>query len=202
MRAWSLLLVCGLRLHRCSDRAVAAVAVAGLRPARRRCPAASPRPCSRSSSRIPPTPAGPRSCAPPPAAAGSWRWPAGTSCRCWWPGPWPPRSRSAPWAPCARSKTSPLCLPAQASADPVPCTSTAPCPGSCTAHPQLQELTGNPGETADLPRLGLHRLPAGEIPLLPGLACVLAGYDGPPNPDADPASSWPGSQRHCLPRRS
>jgi len=75
-------------------------------------------------------------------------------------------------------------------------------PGFLHAHPQLQELTGNPGETADLPRLGLHRLPAGEIPLLPGLACVLAGYDGPPNPDADPASSWPGSQRHCLPRRS
>ena len=26
---------------------------------------------------------------------------------------------------------------------------------------------------------GLHRLPIGEIPLLRGLACVLAGYDGP-----------------------
>lgn len=36
-----------------------------MRPARRRCPAASPRPCSRSSRWIPPTPAGPRSCAPP-----------------------------------------------------------------------------------------------------------------------------------------
>jgi len=58
----SLLLACGLRLHRCSDRAVAGVAVAGLRPARRRCPAASPRPCLRSSSRLPPAPAGPRSC--------------------------------------------------------------------------------------------------------------------------------------------
>ena len=69
-------------------------------------------------------------------------------------------------------------------------------------HPQLQELTGNPDETGDLLRPGQRRLPAGEIPLLPGLACVLAGYDGPPDSDADPASSWPGSQRHCLPRRS
>ena len=41
-------------------------------------------------------------------------------------------------------------------------------------HPQLQELTDNPD---DLPRLGLHRLPTGEIPLPRGLASVLAGYD-------------------------
>jgi len=49
MRAWSLLLVCGLRLHRWSDRAVAGAAVAGMRPARRRCSTASPGPCPRSS---------------------------------------------------------------------------------------------------------------------------------------------------------
>jgi hypothetical protein len=38
MRAWSLLLACGLRLHRWSDRAVAEVAVAGMRPPRQRWP--------------------------------------------------------------------------------------------------------------------------------------------------------------------
>jgi hypothetical protein len=53
-------------------------------------------------------------------------------------------------------------------------------------HPQLQELTGNPGETDDLLRLGLHRLPIGEIPLLRGLAWVLAGYDGPGEPGRGP----------------
>ena len=43
---------------------------------------------------------------------------------------------------------------------------------------ELQELIENPDETDDLLRLGLHRLPIGEFPLLRGLAPVLAGYDG------------------------
>ena len=43
---------------------------------------------------------------------------------------------------------------------------------------ELQELTVNPDETDDLLRLGLHRLPPGDFPLLRGLAPVLAGYDG------------------------
>jgi hypothetical protein len=34
------------------------------------------------------------------------------------------------------------------------------------------------GETDDLLRLGLHRLTAGDFPLLRGLAPVLAAYDG------------------------
>lgn len=42
MRAWTLLLACGLRLHRWSNLAVAEVAAAGVRPARRRCPAVPP----------------------------------------------------------------------------------------------------------------------------------------------------------------
>ena len=53
-------------------------------------------------------------------------------------------------------------------------------------HPRLQEFTGNPGETGDLLRLGRHRLPTGEIPLLRGLASVLAGYDGPAEPGRGP----------------
>jgi hypothetical protein len=46
---------------------------------------------------------------------------------------------------------------------------------------ELQELVDNPDnpdETDDLLRLGLHRLPIGEFPLLRSLAAVLAAYDG------------------------
>ncbi|MCQ4122545.1 TetR/AcrR family transcriptional regulator C-terminal domain-containing protein [Rhodococcus tibetensis] len=43
---------------------------------------------------------------------------------------------------------------------------------------ELQELVEQPDETDDLLRLGLHRLPIGDFPLLRGLAPVLAAYDG------------------------
>src|ERR1022692_1042647 len=43
---------------------------------------------------------------------------------------------------------------------------------------ELQELVDNPDETDDLLRLGLHRLPIREFPLLRSLAPVLATYDG------------------------
>jgi AcrR family transcriptional regulator len=43
---------------------------------------------------------------------------------------------------------------------------------------ELQELVENPDETDDLLRLGLHRLPISEFPLLRSLASVLAAYDG------------------------
>jgi AcrR family transcriptional regulator len=43
---------------------------------------------------------------------------------------------------------------------------------------ELQELIDNPDETDDLLRLGLHRLPITEFPLLRSLAPVLASYDG------------------------
>ena len=43
---------------------------------------------------------------------------------------------------------------------------------------ELQELVEKPDETDDLLRLGLHRLPIGEFPLLRSLAPVLASYDG------------------------
>jgi hypothetical protein len=39
---------------------------------------------------------------------------------------------------------------------------------------ELQELIDNPDETDDLLRLGLHRLPIGEFPVLRSLAPVLA----------------------------
>lgn len=43
---------------------------------------------------------------------------------------------------------------------------------------ELQELVENEEETNDLLRLGLHRLPLREFPLLRGLAPALAAYDG------------------------
>jgi AcrR family transcriptional regulator len=43
---------------------------------------------------------------------------------------------------------------------------------------ELQELVERPDETDDLLRLGLHRLPIGEFPLVRSLAPVLASYDG------------------------
>jgi AcrR family transcriptional regulator len=43
---------------------------------------------------------------------------------------------------------------------------------------ELQELVEKPEETDDLLRLGLHRLPIGEFPLLRSLATVLATYNG------------------------
>jgi hypothetical protein len=43
---------------------------------------------------------------------------------------------------------------------------------------ELQELVDNPEETDDLLRLGLHRLPIREFPLLRALAPALASYDG------------------------
>ena len=43
---------------------------------------------------------------------------------------------------------------------------------------ELQELIDNPDETDDLLRLGLHRLPITEFPLLRAPAPALASYDG------------------------
>ncbi len=43
---------------------------------------------------------------------------------------------------------------------------------------ELQELIDNPEETDDLLRLGLHRLPLKEFPMLRSLAPDLAAYDG------------------------
>src|SRR5580700_5222121 len=43
---------------------------------------------------------------------------------------------------------------------------------------ELQELVDNPDETDDLLRLGLHRLPLADFPLLRSLAPALAHYDG------------------------
>jgi AcrR family transcriptional regulator len=43
---------------------------------------------------------------------------------------------------------------------------------------ELQEVVEKPEETDDVLRLGLHRLPIGEFPLVRSLASVLASYDG------------------------
>ena len=43
---------------------------------------------------------------------------------------------------------------------------------------ELQELVADPEEADDLLRLGLHRLPPREFPLIRSLATALATYDG------------------------
>ncbi|MEV0244954.1 TetR/AcrR family transcriptional regulator C-terminal domain-containing protein [Nocardia sp. NPDC050712] len=43
---------------------------------------------------------------------------------------------------------------------------------------ELQEVVERPEETDDVLRLGLHRLPLADFPLLRGLASDLASYDG------------------------
>lgn len=52
--------------------------------------------------------------------------------------------------------------------------------GFLTGHVinELQELVDNPDEVDDLLRLGLHRLPLAQFPLLRSLASTLASYDG------------------------
>ena len=43
---------------------------------------------------------------------------------------------------------------------------------------ELQEFVVDPDETDDLLRLGLHRLPLPEFPLIRSLAAALGSYDG------------------------
>ena len=82
--------------------------------------------------------------------------------------------------PAATSKMSWSCSPAPVTADPGPCTSNGALFGLLHGHVlnEMQELVEKPDETDDLLRLGLHRLPIGEFPLLRSLAPVLASYDG------------------------
>jgi hypothetical protein len=56
---------------------------------------------------------------------------------------------------------------------------------------ELQELVENPDETDDLLRLGLHRRPIGEFPLLRSLARSWPPTTAPPNSSAASTSSWP-----------
>src|ERR1700723_613325 len=60
---------------------------------------------------------------------------------------------------------------------------------------ELQELVDNPDETDDLLRLGLHRLPIGEFPLLRSLAPVLAAYDGAAELERGPPPGGLGRRR-------
>jgi hypothetical protein len=130
MLAWSLLLVCGLRLHRWSDRAVAGMAVAGMRPARRRCSTTSPRPCS-CSSRL--------DSAEPDWAAQLCT--VARDCRelalahphvvpLLVTRPLATPLRSAPSAPCAARRRPDPAYPRRLQQIPAPCTPTWPCSGS------------------------------------------------------------------------
>ena len=104
-----------------------------------------------------------------------------------------PARRCGPPAPCAPWRTSWPCSP-------------GPGRGPDALHiyralfgflhghvlDELQELTVSPDETDDLLRLGLHRLPVGDFPLLRGLAPVLAAYDGAAELNAAWTSCSPG----------
>ena len=56
---------------------------------------------------------------------------------------------------------------------------------------ELQELIENPDETDDLLRLGLHRLPIGQFPLLRSLAPSWPPTTAPPNSSEASTSCWP-----------
>src|ERR1700685_4652224 len=67
---------------------------------------------------------------------------------------------------------------------------------------ELQEVVENPDETDDLLRLGLHRLPIGEFPLLRGLAHALASYDGAAELERGLDILLTGLARTVVPRSS
>src|ERR1700727_324859 len=67
---------------------------------------------------------------------------------------------------------------------------------------ELQELVENPDETDDLLRLGLHRLPIGEFPLLRSLAHALASYDGAAELERGLDILLTGLARTVVPRSS
>ena len=61
---------------------------------------------------------------------------------------------------------------------------------------ELQEVVADPEETNDLLRLGLHRLPVREFPLVRSLASDLAHYDGAAELDQGLAVLFSGLQEH------
>ena len=65
---------------------------------------------------------------------------------------------------------------------------------------ELQELTVSPDETDDLLRLGLHRLPIGDFPLLRSRRQSWPPTTAPPNSNAAWTSCSPGSPAPCLPQ--
>jgi hypothetical protein len=195
MRAWSLLLVCGLRLHRCSDRAVARGG------GRRHAPDKAALPGGVAETVL----AQLKVDSADPGRAAQLRT-AARGCR--------QLALAHPHvAPLLVTRPLATLLALRPLGTLRPAHLPRPARVPARPHPQLQELTGNPGETDDLLRLGLRRLPIGEIPLLRGLACVLAGYDGPAEPGRGPgillagltttltpqakqSASWPAAGRH------
>lgn len=67
---------------------------------------------------------------------------------------------------------------------------------------ELQELVDNPEETDDLLRLGLHRLPIKDFPILRGLAAALASYDGATELERGLDILLSGLQEQLTPMRS
>jgi hypothetical protein len=122
---------------------------------------------------------------PSPATTASWRWPTRTWCRCWSPGRWPPRWPPPPGT--LRPLEDVLALLTRAGfSGPDALHIYRALFGFLHGHVlnELQELVENPDETDDLLRLGLHRLPIGEFPLLRSLAPSWPPTTAPPNSNA------------------
>ena len=128
----------------------------------------------------PPIPTGPANCARSPATSAPSRSPIRTSCRCSSPVRSRRRWHCARSAPCARSRTPSTLLTRAGFSDVEALHVYRSFQGLLFGHVlnELQELVDNPEETDDLLRLGLHRLPIAEFPLLRGLASALTSYDG------------------------
>ena len=194
MLAWSLLLVCGLRLHRWSDRAVVGMAVAGMRPTGRRCSTASPRPCSRSSRWIPPTPTGPRSCAPSPETTGSWRWRTRTSAAAGDPAPGHP-ARAPPLGTLRPLEDVPILLTRAGFSGPDALHIYRALPGFLHGHilnsrnSSTTPTDRRPAPPRPAPAADRQDPPAARRRLRPRRLRR-------PRPNAASTSSWPGSQRH------
>jgi hypothetical protein len=174
-----------------------ATAVAGMRPARRRCPAASPRPCSRSSRWIPPTPTGPRSCAPPRRG-----------CR--------QLALADPHVVpllVTRPQAIPLALRPLGTLRPledIPALLTRAGfsrPGALHIyralpgflHRHILNSRNSPATPARPTTCSASACTGCRSARSPRYAASPASWPAttaPPNPNADPASSWPGSQRH------
>jgi hypothetical protein len=109
-----------------------------------------------------------------------------------------------PPAPCARSKTSWPCSPTPGSPGPTPCTSTAPCSGSCTATSSTNSRNSSTTPTKPTTCYGsaCTGCPSPNSPCCAASPPPWPPTTAPPNSNADSTSSSPDSPPHSPPRRN
>lgn len=133
-----------------------------------RCSTVSPSSCSKSCRSIPPTQTGRANCAPSHATSAGWRWRIRRSCRCWSPAPCRRRWGLRPLGT-LRPLEDVLTLLTRAGFTGVDALHIYRALfGFLYGHVlnELQELVERPEENDEVLRLGLHRLPIDEFPLL------------------------------------